>query len=1247
MKNAYLWYKIIIVLILVLGWVIFSLGATSLPSGGGMVKETELVNGLEMVRWNTEPYQGNRDAVLPVFSLPRCWNPYETDDPSGTLLWQHQDATGIGNDVAVTDYNQYFGIGYYLNNERMCFFQRTSNTPLWEYMVEDGGTYLDMSGDGQIVIFSNMSAAHRLNPQTGASIWDFPMPEGYTSGRVDVSRDGSLIVLEGWGPTSGNVNRVWAFHPNSPTPIWSYDVNATETYGWYGVTICNDNSRVAVNGKFHMYVLDAQTGDLIWDENTFNTESPTRLSGDGSVLTSASLAGKLRVFYWNDPESTYVHLWDYTFTGGTSNWASTSGVSADGFTIATGSLQFTASGYAGYAATFETFGNGVPLWVSSDFGDMVGDCALSDDGLTVGFVSWGDMNNTIADLQVFEKYTNTPFFTVNSPGSLNDVAISADGSTLIAGGKAVHNRQFGNGGRVYAVDLSLGGGSVSGTVTLTGETNHSGVRVFAVGQHRETLTDSTGAYILRHIPAGNRDIRAEKLGFTNGIQLGITIVEGGQVPNINFTLNAVEDPPTGLTASQGLMDHITLTWDTYPLDAVNRQRDIDFIVGDDPIVNLPAPWSSRSCLNMGGTPMPPPETDQADSIHIYRSPISGGPYTLIGSAPGNTTTYNDNYLLLPSFNYYYVITAVFSNGESEYSNQALGFLDDSYLIWDLTVPEASTIPTFNGTISAGEWDDAIRVDISDVFGYDQPDPPGSAYMYLKFDDTEKLLYVAAEDYLNTQLDDNEGIGFYVDDNDNNAWDYSNPGSEGNYWVYYYTSGPTVRYRSLTGGPWASNYYVFPNPQVGFSQASGHLQCEVALPLGFRELYHIGLYGPDRSPGIGMFIIERVSGNPIFHGWWPQNMYSIVSYPEQFANCIIDCETLVPPLPPSNIDVELSNLDLQVTWTDPIMGIDSLPLANLEGIHIFRNGELFQSVGTGVGTYLDQNCEYGGWYGYGISGYVEDAEGPLEGVISTPVGAYAGATPDIETIAYDDGSAEAYYVVSFSYDGNLFAMRYTPQSFPVKVYTLDVITNGTENFDFMIYDDDHGLPGHALTDSVTFNCSTTLEYNTFHFPGTTAPLIEQGDFWVVIAFHPDHPGYPGIGVDYGAGNTGRCYYFTNASGWTAFASGMIMVRAGVGAPMSGVADTKLSPLPKEFALEAAYPNPFNPVTIIPYAVPRAALVKLSVYNILGQKVADLVNDQKEAGYYRISWNADRMASGVYIVRMDADTFQSSRKIVLLK
>lgn len=89
------------------------------------------------------------------------------------------------------------------------------------------------------------------------------------------------------------------------------------------------------------------------------------------------------------------------------------------------------------------------------------------------------------------------------------------------------------------------------------------------------------------------------------------------------------------------------------------------------------------------------------------------------------------------------------------------------------------------------------------------------------------------------------------------------------------------------------------------------------------------------------------------------------------------------------------------------------------------------------------------------------------------------------------------------------------------------------------------------------------------------------------------------------------------------------------------------IPEKFELYQNYPNPFNPTTNIKFDLPKASKVKLSVYNSLGQKVAELFNGELAAGTFRYSWNASNMASGIYFYRMETDDFVTTKKLVLLK
>ena len=90
------------------------------------------------------------------------------------------------------------------------------------------------------------------------------------------------------------------------------------------------------------------------------------------------------------------------------------------------------------------------------------------------------------------------------------------------------------------------------------------------------------------------------------------------------------------------------------------------------------------------------------------------------------------------------------------------------------------------------------------------------------------------------------------------------------------------------------------------------------------------------------------------------------------------------------------------------------------------------------------------------------------------------------------------------------------------------------------------------------------------------------------------------------------------------------------------------IPAEYALEQNYPNPFNPSTVIEFSLPEnVGNVQLSIYNALGEKVAELVNTALTAGKYQYQWNAQNVATGMYIYELRTDKFVSVKKMMLLK
>lgn len=88
-------------------------------------------------------------------------------------------------------------------------------------------------------------------------------------------------------------------------------------------------------------------------------------------------------------------------------------------------------------------------------------------------------------------------------------------------------------------------------------------------------------------------------------------------------------------------------------------------------------------------------------------------------------------------------------------------------------------------------------------------------------------------------------------------------------------------------------------------------------------------------------------------------------------------------------------------------------------------------------------------------------------------------------------------------------------------------------------------------------------------------------------------------------------------------------------------------PREFDLKQNYPNPFNPTTNIVYQVPKTANVQLIIFNMLGQKVAELVHKKQEPGSYSVEWDASSMSSGVYIYQLRTEKITFTKKMLLIK
>ena len=87
--------------------------------------------------------------------------------------------------------------------------------------------------------------------------------------------------------------------------------------------------------------------------------------------------------------------------------------------------------------------------------------------------------------------------------------------------------------------------------------------------------------------------------------------------------------------------------------------------------------------------------------------------------------------------------------------------------------------------------------------------------------------------------------------------------------------------------------------------------------------------------------------------------------------------------------------------------------------------------------------------------------------------------------------------------------------------------------------------------------------------------------------------------------------------------------------------------RNFQLQQNYPNPFNPTTTIKYQIPELSFVTIKVYDVLGNKIATLVNEEKPTGSYEVEFDAIGLPSGIYFYRLQAYDFTQTKKMLLLK
>jgi hypothetical protein len=98
---------------------------------------------------------------------------------------------------------------------------------------------------------------------------------------------------------------------------------------------------------------------------------------------------------------------------------------------------------------------------------------------------------------------------------------------------------------------------------------------------------------------------------------------------------------------------------------------------------------------------------------------------------------------------------------------------------------------------------------------------------------------------------------------------------------------------------------------------------------------------------------------------------------------------------------------------------------------------------------------------------------------------------------------------------------------------------------------------------------------------------------------------------------------------------------------GIQDEDIEEIPTSYSLAQNFPNPFNPTTTIQFSLPQAGDVSLKIYNLLGEEVKTLIDEYKEIGNHSVQFNANNLASGMYLYRLQAGSFVETKKMILVK
>lgn len=379
---------------------------------------------------------------------------------SAEILWQYSDDNSITNSVALADNNDESWVAHNLNFERMAYHQTSGDgTPIYEFdlaaldaptvavaCAEDTSLGVLLTADPGGVVVRAFTSAGGNTP-----IWTYTFDSAYPSARyrsIDVSNDGSIVAAVASNPTVTQM--AWIVILNGATGAVLTE-GAISTNSNVQLELTDDGSRAMLTLGAEARLIDTTTLATLHSFTVSGSGGYHRISGDGTV----AVAGGFNYVAWRETRAGWSQIFNRTAA---SNWfGGGAAVSGDGSTMFVVSYNY-ATGYLTLTYRILDLAAGgteiaqIMTQGAGSFQDTVQIAHVDTTGTRFSVASWGVQNNAHPEVQVFDRDLAL-IASVDTPGSPFDMQMSADGSTLLIGSKAVHANTFGRGSETYAVKV--------------------------------------------------------------------------------------------------------------------------------------------------------------------------------------------------------------------------------------------------------------------------------------------------------------------------------------------------------------------------------------------------------------------------------------------------------------------------------------------------------------------------------------------------------------------------------------------------------------------------------------------------------------------------------------------------------------------------------------------------------------------------------------------------------------------------